>query len=29
MSATFTTPGRNGGGDEDWLLLLSSERGTA
>ena len=24
MSATFTTPGRNGGGDEDWLLVLSS-----
>jgi hypothetical protein len=24
MAATFTTPGRNGGGDEDWLLVLSS-----
>jgi hypothetical protein len=24
MSATFTTPGRNGGGEEDWLLVLSS-----
>jgi Protein of unknown function (DUF4038)/Putative collagen-binding domain of a collagenase len=24
MSAAFTSPGRNGGGDEDWLLILSS-----
>jgi Protein of unknown function (DUF4038)/Putative collagen-binding domain of a collagenase len=24
MAATFTTPGRNGGGDQDWLLVLSS-----
>jgi Protein of unknown function (DUF4038)/Putative collagen-binding domain of a collagenase len=24
MSAAFTTPGRNGGGDEDWLLVLSA-----
>ena len=24
MSATFTTPGVNAGGDHDWLLVLSS-----
>jgi hypothetical protein len=24
MSATFTTPGRNAGGDHDWLLVLRS-----
>ena len=24
MTDTFTTPGRNAGGDEDWLLLLTS-----
>jgi hypothetical protein len=24
MAATFTTPGANAGGDDDWLLVLSS-----
>jgi len=24
MAATFTTPGPNAGGDDDWLLVLSS-----
>jgi hypothetical protein len=24
MAATFTTPGPNAGGDDDWLLVLSA-----
>jgi len=24
MADTFTTPGRNAGGDDDWLLLLTA-----